>query len=200
MPRPKKTPDEIKQMRERILDATIDLLEVEGINGLSIRKIAHRASVSHMVLYNYFENREALFASLRDRQKDRVRAYQTAALERAREGDAQTVLEESMRYYIDLGHNKPRLFRLLLLHPMGDNEADQINWVLDFLSELIELCIQQDTCAVRDPRVAALAVFCMVNGPLLLHHSGRLRDQALLRQAEEETLQATLTYLTECKE
>ena len=31
MPRPKRTPDEIRQMRERILDATIDLLEENGI-------------------------------------------------------------------------------------------------------------------------------------------------------------------------
>jgi AcrR family transcriptional regulator len=200
MPRPKRTPDEIKQMRERILDATIELLEDEGISGLSIRKIARRASVSHMVLYNYFENREALFASLRDRQKGRVQAYQAAALQRAREGDARTVLEETMRFYVDLGHNKPRLFRLLLLHPVGEEQAEQINWVLDFLTGLIELCIRQKTCAARDPRAAALAVFCMVNGPLLLHHSGRLQDQALLRQAEDETLQATMSYLTECNE
>lgn len=200
MPRPKKTPEEIEQMRELILDATIDLLESEGINGLSIRKIARRADVSHMVLYKYFENREALVASLRDRQKERVKTYQATALARAREGDARRVLEETMRFYVDLGHEKPRLFRLLLLHPMSGEQEEQINWVLDFLSGLIELCISQESCAPRDPQVAALTVFCMVNGPLLLHHSGRLQDQALLRQAEEETLQATLTYLTECDE
>ena len=185
-------------MRERILDATIDLLESDGINGLSIRKIARRADVSHMVLYNYFENRQALVASLRNRQKERVKTYQVTALARAREGAARRVLEETMRYYVDLGHQKPRLFRLLLLHPMSGEQEEQINWVLDFLSGLIELCISQKSCAPRDPQVAALAVFCMVNGPLLLHHSGRLQDQALLRQAEAETLKATLTYLTDC--
>jgi hypothetical protein len=105
-----------------------------------------------------------------------------------------------MRFYVDLGHSNPRLFRLLLLHPMSGEQEEQINWVLDFLSGLIELCINQKSCASRDPQVAALAVFCMVNGPLFLHHSGRLQDQALLRQAEAETLKATLTYLTDCDE
>lgn len=199
MPRPKRTPDEIRQMRERILDATIDLLEENGIHGLSIRKIARRTGVSHMVLYNYFENREALFASLRDRQMARIQSHQTAALQRARDNDARTVLEEALRFYIDLGHDKPRLFRLLLLHPVGEKQVEQINWGLDYLTGLIELCIEQGDCAARDPRAAALAVFCMVNGPLLLYHSGRLQDKELLRQAEEETLQATLSYLTECR-
>jgi AcrR family transcriptional regulator len=67
MPRAKKTEQEIKVMRGRILDATLELLRQEGMEGVSIRKIANRIGVSHMLLYSYFENRAAIIQSLRKR-------------------------------------------------------------------------------------------------------------------------------------
>jgi AcrR family transcriptional regulator len=47
----KRTEREIQEMRERILDATLELLRQEGLKGVSIRKIADRIGVSHMLLY-----------------------------------------------------------------------------------------------------------------------------------------------------
>ena len=75
MPRPRKTEEEIQAMRERILDAAFALLQQEGIEGVSIRKIADRISVSHMSLYHYFENRAAIVKSLRERAYARMEAF-----------------------------------------------------------------------------------------------------------------------------
>ena len=63
----RRTEQEIKEMRERILDATIELARQEGLEGVSIRKIADRIGVSHMLLYSYFENRAAIIQALRER-------------------------------------------------------------------------------------------------------------------------------------
>ena len=74
MPRPRLTEEEIAAMREHILDAAGQLLHEEGPDGLSIRAIADRVGVSHMVLYTYFANRDALVASLRDRHRQMIEA------------------------------------------------------------------------------------------------------------------------------
>ena len=66
MPRPKRTEEEIAAMRQRILDAAVAILHKAGPGSLSIRAIAERVGVSHMVLYSYFENRDELFAALRE--------------------------------------------------------------------------------------------------------------------------------------
>ena len=196
MPRPKKTSDEIQAMRSRILDATVALIEEEGIAELSIRKIAQRVGVSHMVLYHYFQDREDLIGALRQRQLERVRDQRDAALAQAASNDSLAELRETLGFFVRLGHRWPRLYRLIWLHPLTASQ-ERIDWGLDHLTQLIQVCIQEGTCAPRDPRLAAATALCMVNGPLLLHHSGRLPDEELLLLAEKEALQATMDYLTQ---
>lgn len=59
----------IKQKRSMtyFIEATEKLIEEEGIDGLSIRKIATEAGYNSATIYNYFENLEilVLFASVR---------------------------------------------------------------------------------------------------------------------------------------
>ena len=88
MPRPKKTPQEIAEMRKRILNAAMALLEDEGIAGLSIRKIGRRLGVSHMVLYTYFENRNAVVEALKAQWLERLETKRAQALRQPQTGDA----------------------------------------------------------------------------------------------------------------
>jgi AcrR family transcriptional regulator len=57
MPRAAKTEQEIRTMRARILDAAFGLLREEGPEGLSMRKIADRVSVSSTVSYDKLGSR-----------------------------------------------------------------------------------------------------------------------------------------------
>ncbi len=50
--------------RDRILSAAQTVLEREGIEGLTIRKVAEQAELSPMALYRHFADKEALFNAL----------------------------------------------------------------------------------------------------------------------------------------
>ncbi len=63
------------------------------------------------------------------------------------------------------------------------------------LARLIQLGIERDVLTNRDPDLAAATVLSIVNGPLILYHSGRLPDEALRDRMGEETLQAAMDYL-----
>ena len=43
-----------------VLEASLDLIESEGIEAFSTRRLAARLRISAMTLYNYYENREAI--------------------------------------------------------------------------------------------------------------------------------------------
>ena len=51
-------------LRERILAASVTLLEEQGISGLSLREVARRAGVSHQAPYHHFADREAILAAI----------------------------------------------------------------------------------------------------------------------------------------
>jgi AcrR family transcriptional regulator len=200
MPRPKKTPEEIAEMRDRILTAAMDLLEEAGMVGLSIRKIGKRLGVSHMVLYTYFESRNAVIEALKARWIEKLRAQRKEMVQAAQAGDALAVLREALARIVRLAHERPRLYHLAWVHTSSNGFAhDRSSYTegyLEYLARLIELCIERGQCAVRDPRLAAAMALCIVNSPHVLYRSERLTDEALYAQLEPEALQAAMGYLT----
>jgi AcrR family transcriptional regulator len=54
-------------LRERVLRASVDLIETEGLAALSMREVARRAGVSHQAPYHHFHDREAILAAVAER-------------------------------------------------------------------------------------------------------------------------------------
>jgi len=52
--------------KDRIFDAARAILDHEGIEGLSVRKVAARAGVSTMAMYRHFADKDALLNALMD--------------------------------------------------------------------------------------------------------------------------------------
>ena len=51
-------------LRSAVLQAAGEILEKEGLSGLSLREAARRAGVSHNAPYRHFADRESLLAAL----------------------------------------------------------------------------------------------------------------------------------------
>jgi hypothetical protein len=68
---------------------------------------------------------------------------------------------------------------------------------LDHLSRLIQLCIERGQCIERDPTLAAVMVFGIVNGTLTMYHSVSALGHVEKARLETEVIEAAMTYLTE---
>ncbi len=60
MARPKNTPEKIDRMRNSMMDAVISLLDHVSPDKVSIRMIAEKVGVSHMVFYTYFKENASM--------------------------------------------------------------------------------------------------------------------------------------------
>ncbi len=217
MPRPKRTEEEIEVMRERILEAADGILRKEGPDGLSIRAIAERVGVSHMALYTYFEDRDALFTALINRQHQRRQKSHNARMARAAEGQALAVMREVLQSRVAFARDHPDMFRFIWHmpeharrmpphprpHPApGDCRPRMgIHREIDNLSELIQVGIDQGVFAPRDPNLAAIALLGLVNGTMILaQFPGILEDAGRIADLEQEVVAAGLNYLTNQEE
>ncbi len=72
-PRKRPVQERARQRVSRILDATAELLEERGIEGLTTNHIADRAEVNIASLYQYFPNKQAVVMALADQM---VHEYQ----------------------------------------------------------------------------------------------------------------------------
>jgi AcrR family transcriptional regulator len=201
MPRPRKIVEETREMRERILDAAFELLQQEGLEGISIRRIAEAVGVSHMSLYRYFENRAAIIKALRERGLEEMQAFCDASLRRAEDGDALDQVRQSLKRFIELSHDHPRLYQLAWRRSSDDTsfrvDSRNLSRALGHLSRLIALGIERGQCVKRDPTLAAAMAFCIVNGTLMLHHNVAAINQVDRAALEREMIEAAVAYLTQ---
>jgi len=197
MPRTKRTEEEVTAMRGRILDAALALLQQEGPEGVSIRKIADRIGVSHMLLYSYFDNRAAIIQSLRERGFEQMEAFCAESLRRAEAGDALAQVRALLQRFIQLSHEHPMLYQLAWRRELSlQVDPQNLTRILEHLAQLIQLCMERGQCIERDPALAATMAFSMVNGTLMLYHSLSAIDETAQTRLETEILEAAITYLT----
>ena len=56
-----------KLTRERIIDAALRIMDVEGLEGVTMRRVARELGVEAMSLYNHVDDKEALFDGICER-------------------------------------------------------------------------------------------------------------------------------------
>ena len=101
-PRKKPKQDRARITHEAMLEATARILAEEGYPGLNTNAIARRAGVSIGSLYQYFPNKEAIVASLIEREVQKDRQFLEALFAGVREAP----LEEAVRRLIDAVMNR----------------------------------------------------------------------------------------------
>jgi AcrR family transcriptional regulator len=104
-----------QELRELILNAAQDIIEVQGLAGLSAREIARRIGYSPGTIYNMFENLDDVVLNVESRVLDSLDARLTAILN---DGDASNRVGRLAHAYLAFTHEKPRLWNLLFEHHM----------------------------------------------------------------------------------
>jgi AcrR family transcriptional regulator len=109
-----------QQLRELILDAAQDIIEAQGIAGLSAREIARRIGYSPGTIYNMFENLDDVVLNIEARVLDALDQRLAGLLN---EGDACTRVTRLALTYLAFTHEKPKLWNLLFEHHMPAGAA-----------------------------------------------------------------------------
>ena len=201
MSRRKQSPEQIASMQNRILDATVSLLDELQPEEISIRKIADRAEISHMVIYTYFKDRDELVKALITRQEERIHRRFDDVLKNVNDNNIIAKLRTALSDYIDIAKARPKLFRLLWVLPvkLSTDHGHGKNFFEDqtkSLSDLLSKGQQQGIFVLHDPQVAALTVLSIINAPMFLFHLGRMSDPKLRDQIINENLDIVLQYIT----
>lgn len=103
------------ELRDRIVSASIQLIEEEGLTKLSMREVARRAGVTHQAPYHHFADREAILGEIV------AHGFQllSACIERADPGPGATASDMIDRLsavgeaYLEFACTHPELFRIM---------------------------------------------------------------------------------------
>jgi AcrR family transcriptional regulator len=104
-----------QQLSELILDAAQDIIEANGLAGLSAREIARRIGYSPGTIYNMFQNLDDVVLNVEARVLDALDQRLTAVLQ---DGNADDRVRRLAHAYLAFTQEKPRLWNLLFEHHM----------------------------------------------------------------------------------
>ncbi len=133
MPRRRRSPEEA---RSEILDAAEHLLITEGLNALTLQRVAREVGISHPGVLHHFRSTDRLGQALHERVSRRIRADLLALTEQDESHDRVAVMRRAMDTLADPG--KGRLLAWLVASgrdPFPDTAETGLSQVADTLTQ-----------------------------------------------------------------
>ena len=164
------------EVRSALLDAAGHLLETEGPDALSVRRIATAAHVAPMGVYNHFDGKHGIVEALWVEAFDRLRATMESLREVDDPGDA---LIEGFRRYRALARDHPMAYRLMFLDAVpGFEPSAEATWSaalsFDALVAAVRRAMDAGAVSVGDAVQVAQVVWAAVHGWVSLELDGMI--------------------------
>lgn len=112
---------EREELRTLILDAARELFAAEGVDAVTMRRIAERIEYSPTAIYFHFRDKDALLTELCDVD---FRAFAQGFIEIAQIADPVERLRAAGHSYIDFGLKNPSHYRLMFMTPKNISKED----------------------------------------------------------------------------
>jgi AcrR family transcriptional regulator len=107
--------------RRSLLEAAGALLDLGGVEAVTLREVGARSGVSRSAAYRHFADKESLLTVLATNAMSELGdALEVLA---ASDDSAQACLRSAMLALISIGRTRPHLYRLMFTTPAGDPAA-----------------------------------------------------------------------------
>lgn len=165
-------------LRVALIEAALEIIDQDGPQGLTIRKVAQRAGVSHAAPYRHFAGKDDLVLAVVERGFELLNEEMAEARARAG-GDLLAQFASSGEAYLTFAMNNPTYYRVMFNGNMlsaGDNEGLRHTSAASFerMTEDIRMCQELGVVREGDPGLLAIAIVSTVHGFVSLANDNRL--------------------------
>jgi AcrR family transcriptional regulator len=176
---------------DRISQAALAILEAEGPEAVSMRRVADSVDITPMAIYHHFSNREALLDSVTNQQFATFLSY---IEKRPIRGSPETQLISAMEAYIDYAFDRPRIFDYVFAqrrpgaHRYPDDFRARRSPTLNPIADVVRAAMQTGQVKKNDVWEVALELWALTHGYVALYRAGRFNlsekeFRALVRRA-----------------
>jgi AcrR family transcriptional regulator len=186
-------------LKNALIEAGVEILSREGIKGLSLRRVAKSAGVSHAAPYAHFPDKKALIAAIstegyRQLYEDLHRAAQQY------DGDPARQLVEVSWCYVQFALRDPAHFKITF-SGIVEKEKEYPDFVavskknLALVIEIVERCQQAGILNAGPADLLAVSVWGMIHGFVSLLLENQISSAVLNRYTIREMLIFSLNQI-----
>jgi AcrR family transcriptional regulator len=188
-------------LKNALIQAGIEILSEEGVKGLSLRRVAKRAGVSHTAPYAHFADKQALVAAISTEGYKKL--YEQLTLIDAEFGsDPLKKMVEVAWTYVQFAINDPAHFKITFSGVI-EKEKDYPAFVeisrqsFAFIVEMVADCQAAGILQSGPSDLIAVHLWGAMHGLATLHIEDQLSSAVLENYSLREMLISTLNLLTE---
>lgn len=186
------TPYHHGDLKNALIKAGTEILGSEGLGGLSLRKVAKQAGVSHAAPYSHFTDKQALIAAISTEGFKQLHS-QIEAVKETHQADPETLLIETAWAYVQFALNEPDRFKLMFSSVL-EKEKEYPDFVeisqKDFrqVVEIVEICQRAEILKSGDSELIALSLWGTVHGFISLLLEGQISHTILEKASLKDIL------------
>lgn len=176
-------------LRRSLVEATLQLVEEQGLEAVSVREVARRVGVSPGAPFRHFENRTALLTAVAAEAQDRLLQAVDEAQRHAVPGDPLAAFRAIGEGFLRWAFANPAHFQVVSTRAMIDFDSpglrDRNDRLRATMSTLMQQAAEQGRLRSGDPQAYVLGLRALVYGLARMHVDGqfaswgRVPDRAL---------------------
>ena len=170
-------------LKNALIKAGVEILAKQGVHGLSLRKVAKRAGVSHAAPYAHFADKQALIAAISTHGFKKLLAHLEAAID-PHPDDPQRRLVEGAWAYVQFAIAETGTFRLMFSDVL-EKETEYPAFVeisqqaFERVVQIVAACQTAGVLPNTAPDMMAMVVWSQVHGMLSLLIEGQISPTLL---------------------
>jgi AcrR family transcriptional regulator len=186
-------------LKNALIKAGIDILSKEGIEGLSLRKVAQRAGVSHNAPYSHFTDKQSLIAAISTEGFKQLYGELGIAIA-SYQGDPRSQLREGAWAYVQFAMNNTDTFKIMFSGVL-EKEKEYPAFVeisqktFERVVDIVRACQAAGVLRSTSPEAMAVGVWGQIHGIISLLLEGQIPHIVLDRFGIREIILLTLDQL-----
>ena len=186
------TPYHHGDLKNALIKAGTEILASEGLGGLSLRKVAKQAGVSHAAPYAHFKDKQALIAAISTEGFKQLHS-QIESVKKTYQANPGSLLIETAWAYVQFALNEPDRFKLMFSSAL-EKEKEYPDFVeisqknFRQLVDIVEICQGANILKSADSELIALSVWGTAHGFVSLLLEGQISHTVLEKTPLKDNL------------
>lgn len=186
-------------LKNALIKAGVEILSKEGIEGLSLRKVAQRAGVSHSAPYSHFPDKQSLIAAISTEGFNQLYAELDAAVS-AHANDPKRQLLEGTRAYIRFAMEHTDTFKIMFSGVLEKEKeypafVDISRKTFERVVDIVRVCQEAGVLRAASPEMLAVAVWGQVHGIVSLALEGQISHTVLDHHTVQEIVSLAIEQM-----
>ena len=177
-------------LKNALIKAGVEILSKQGIEGLSLRKVAQRAGVSHSAPYSHFPDKQSLIAAISTEGFNQLYAELDAAV-LAYPKDAKKQLQQGALAYVQFALENVDTFKIMFSGVLEKEKeypafVDISHKTFQRVVDVVRACQEAGILRSTPAEMMAVAVWGQVHGIVSLALEGQISHSVLDHHAVQD--------------